>query len=335
MKTVLHKIRGEDNCLGWGNVAYMPGRLLMADDCLVRSGAIFEGRHLTNCHCGSGSHAHHTQLACHHVDRQVLLCILDHPAHDQGRSHHWSGACSSIGLSGVWGGWPPLKMLPMSVNPSGGAHGLTMMSSVEVSTLWLEVARGLELQVIIGEPGAESLVLLHFWTCSAQSCALLWLWQLQLWWQCCSSPRLWGASPTGTATLEGWICVQTRVTRAISFSISLAPTTSSTSTPSIRSVGSVVACGGSTALSSDPGRLVRWLVSGCCLLEVFSQGSGQHKGLGDLANTRPWSSSTVGHWKRPPRVGSNSVADFGATCNGVIAKDLRILEGCQWLHSLS
>ena len=29
--------------LGWGDVAYMPERILMVDDCLVRTGGVFKG----------------------------------------------------------------------------------------------------------------------------------------------------------------------------------------------------------------------------------------------------------------------------------------------------
>ena len=45
----------------------------------------------------------------------------------------------------------------MSANPGGSACGLTTVSSVDISTLGLEVASGLGLPVVIGEPGAESL----------------------------------------------------------------------------------------------------------------------------------------------------------------------------------
>ena len=56
----------------------------------------------------------------------------------------------------------------MSANLGRGACSLTMASSVKVSTLGLEVARGLGLQVIVGEPGAAPLVSPLCWTCSAQ-----------------------------------------------------------------------------------------------------------------------------------------------------------------------
>ena len=203
-------------------------------------------------------------------------------------------------------------MLMMSTNPGGGAHCLTMVPSVKVSTLGLEVASGLESQVVIGEPGAESMGLWLWWSCSALRWALHWLQWLWLWWQCHSSPRLWGTSPTGTAALEGLICVQSRVIRAIPFSVSLASATSSASTTSAASttstastisiggVSRVNACGGSPALSSSPGRHAEGWSAGTACWRVSPKGVAWHGGLGNLTNTRPWLSSTVGHWKKTP-----------------------------------
>ena len=256
------------------------------------------------------------------------------------------GACSSIGLSGVWSGWPLCRMLVMSMNPGRGAHSLTMASSVESSILGLEVTRGLESWVITREPGAEPLVLPLCWICSAWSWALLWLQCLQLLWQHCSSPRLWGTSPKG---LLPWNCgfwVQTGVTRAVSSSVSLASTTFSTSTTlaasttfaaSTTSIGGFseeVVHEGSPALYSSSGRLVEGWSVGTAHWRVPPKG---------VAGTKVWVAQLIlgpgclplpAMEKDPLGQAQNGVANFHAAWNGVITKDLRILEGGEWFHSL-
>ena len=102
------------------------------------------------------------------------------------------GACSSTCPSGAQGGWPLHRMFAMSPNPGWGVCGGTMVPSVKVSILGLEVASKLELWVAAGEPGTESLVLLLCWFFSAWRWALFWLQWLWLQQWCCSSPKLWG-----------------------------------------------------------------------------------------------------------------------------------------------
>ena len=43
MKTQFCTKSGVDNHLGWGNVVYMPERIMMADDHLVRFWGVFGG----------------------------------------------------------------------------------------------------------------------------------------------------------------------------------------------------------------------------------------------------------------------------------------------------
>ena len=121
MKTVLFKIRGVDNNLGWGNMAYMAGRILMMDDCLVRSGCIFKGSISLTVTVEVGP-------------MPITLSWLASMLTDRFPHTSWIiwlttmvdltigvGACSSVGLSGVWSGWPLHRMLAMSANPSGGS----------------------------------------------------------------------------------------------------------------------------------------------------------------------------------------------------------------------
>ena len=203
MKTVLFKIRGVDNCLGWGNLVYMPGRILMVDDYLVRSGGTFEGGISLTVTMEVGpmpiTLSWHVTMSTDrfpYASWIIWLTTMVDPSIGV-------GACSSIGLSGVWSGWPVCKMPVMSGNPSGGTHSPTMASSIGVSTQGLEVARRLESQVIIGEPGAEPPVLPLCWTCSVCRWALLWLQWLQLQQQCHISPRLGGQVPHGLLPWKG------------------------------------------------------------------------------------------------------------------------------------
>ena len=66
----------------------------------------------------------------------------------------WVGACSTIGSGGVWGNWLPCRVLVISMNPGGGAHGWAMVPLGGVSTFGLEVASGSSLGVAtdIGHP---------------------------------------------------------------------------------------------------------------------------------------------------------------------------------------
>ena len=223
------------------------------------------------------------------------------------------GACSSISPGGVQGGWPLNRMLAMSPNPGGGAHGSTMGPSVDVSTLGLEVAMGLESWVVIGEPGADSLGSPLSWSCSAQRWALLglqWLW-LQQWH--CSSPRLWGGCCPGRDDLcptQGhgshiFLCFPCFCNFFCFHNFGCFHNFHYFHNFHWR-------CWWSNGSQEFPCTLFqswqtcRGLFSRHCMLEGFSQGSGQHRGLGNWTNTRPWSSSTVGHWKRPPRVDSKA-----------------------------
>ena len=62
------------------------------------------------------------------------------------------GACSSAGSSRVWGDWLLCRMLVILVNPGRGTHCQTMVPSIEVSILGLNVASGVELPVVTGKP---------------------------------------------------------------------------------------------------------------------------------------------------------------------------------------
>ena len=78
--------------------------ILMVDDCLIFLGGIFKGRNLTDGDHGGRLgrlHAHHPQLASHHVNRHSPMHILDHLAYKQGRPHHLSWGCSTGTLQGL------------------------------------------------------------------------------------------------------------------------------------------------------------------------------------------------------------------------------------------
>ena len=184
--------------------AYTPEGILAADDCLVRSGGIFEGSISLTVTVEVGPMPitlswHVTMLTDRFPHTSWIIWLMTTVDPTIG-----VGSCSSVSPSELWGSWPLCRMPAMSANPSRGAHSLPIVSSVKVSTLGLEVASGLESQVVIGEPGADSLGLPLCWSSSAQRWALLQLQWLWLWWWHHSSPRLWGTSPTETAALEWW-----------------------------------------------------------------------------------------------------------------------------------
>ena len=151
---------------------YTPGRILAVDDHLVRFRGILEGGHLTNHHCGVGSTpiilSWHVTMSTDRFPHESLTMWLTNRVDPT----TGMGACSSVSSGEVQGNWLLHRVLAISTNPGRGTHGQTMAPSIKASTLGLEVASGLELQVVKVEhlvaQGTESLASPLCWFSSAQ-----------------------------------------------------------------------------------------------------------------------------------------------------------------------
>ena len=146
------------------------------------------------------------------------------------------GACS-VGSGGVWGDWLLHRVLAISTNPGGGTHGQTMASGFhQEQSHWHHHSAG-----------SSQLRRKPFYGCSSYGCGS----------DATHHLNCKGQAPTGTTGLEGWTCVQARVTGAATSSVSFAFTISSASsdfTTSSGGVGSIATHGDSLAFSSSPGR---------------------------------------------------------------------------------
>ena len=145
--TVLHTIEGRQDRVMW---VYMPERFLAAGDHLVRFRGILEGGISLIVTMGVDPIPitlswHVTMLTDRFSQASWIILLMNKVGSTTG-----VGAWPLFSSGGVWGSWLWDRVLAMSANPGRGTYCQTMAPSIEVSTLGLEVASGLNCELSQG-----------------------------------------------------------------------------------------------------------------------------------------------------------------------------------------
>ena len=265
--TVLYKIGGRQLPKNRAIWAYMPERILVVDNHLVRFGGIPEGGISLTVTVGVDPMP--ITLSWHVT---MLTDRFPHVAYEQGRCCHWSGGPVLSVLVEFGEIWLLCRVLSNGGILLWGLHARaqrgqwTWIVSCHRGTLGCIMNRvtSTAALLVLSSEGSPSM------TAAATSVGAMLLIPL----------NYGGQALQGLLAWEGWTSVQTGVIRDTTYPVSSVFTASSGFTTSFGGVGSVVTHWGSLAFSSSPGRHAEsWLVG------IAYQGGVSSKGV---AGTEAW-----------------------------------------------